>query len=151
MVRSTLLQAWKWAALKGGSGGITVIVVETWRFFDFLTWRNRKRESQRSLRLTEGRWFHICFCFFCNSTICDVLEAFLARIWGSFWERCDIFMKSIEWHRGGCFIVLSVNFYGYKRLQHWIQFFFRTHDFSDLVFLISLMICFLNGHSEYYK
>ena len=27
--------------------------------------------------------------------------------------------------------------------------FFRTHDFSDLVFLICLMICVLDGHSEY--
>ena len=76
---------------------------------------------------------------------------FLIRIWRSFWENCEIFIKSLEWHHGSSFIALSVNFHGYKRLQHLIHIIFRNNDFSDLVFLIYLMICFLNGHSEYYK
>ena len=43
---------------------------------------------------------------------------------------------------------ISIHFYGYKRLQNLILMIFRNHDFSELVFLNSLMICFLNGHSE---
>ena len=60
-------------------------------------------------------------------------------------------MNSIEWDRESSFIFLSVNFNGYKRLQILIQIIFRNHDFSELVFLISLMIWFLDVHSEYYE
>ena len=58
-------------------------------------------------------------------------------------------MKSIEWDRGSGLIVLSVHFYGYKRFKILILIILTDLDFPELVFLISFLICFLNGHSEY--
>ena len=37
MVRSTLLQGWKWVALMGESGGVTSIVADKSRFVDLMT------------------------------------------------------------------------------------------------------------------
>ena len=48
-------------------------------------------------------------------------------------------------------MVLSVNFYGYERIQIAILVIFRNLDFSELVLLISLMIRFLDVQSEYSK
>ena len=48
-------------------------------------------------------------------------------------------------------MVLSVKFYGYERIQIVILVIFRNHDFSELAFLICLMIRFLDVQSECFK
>ena len=48
-------------------------------------------------------------------------------------------------------MVLSINVYGYERIQIVILVIFRNHDFSELVFLIFFMIRFLDVQSEYSK
>ena len=98
-----------------------------------------------------GRWFHICHSFFFNSTIYVDPEAFLVGTLMWFWEHAEIFMKSIKWNRGNSFIVFSIHFHGYKRLQNLILIIFRHYDFPELVFMMFLMICVFNGHSDNYK
>ena len=115
VVRSTLLQGWVGAALKGESGGVTRICVEKSRFVDFLTsleseqklppWSPTiKRSLIPYLSLFLLKIDDLCCAWHFSDVIC--------------YEHLRIFMKSKEWYRGSSLIALSVHFNVYTHFQN---------------------------------
>ena len=109
----------KW--IKGG----TSIVVEKSRFVDFLTSKIIILARSWAVSRFNGRWFHICPCFFSNSTIWGVLETslttFLVNISDSSWNWYKMIAAVVS-------LDSASNFCVYKHLQNLSLIILNNHD-----------------------